>query len=418
MSFEKRPLLKTGILLVAFLVTLELILRVLGFSFSTYQEWKNFGNDPRPVLVTLGESTTADSPETSSWPRQLEKLLEAQGTPFKVVNLAQAGTTSVTQLNHLLENFSEKPPHMIVAMMGINDNPELWPARSGLVGANSFFANLKIVKVFRWATHPQPPPVLQPDSLSYPDIYSLMTQIKEDKTAADKEIARFLSSQSPDAAARFYAYVGNLIFEQNIYKEMLSQEIAIEYLKKSIELSTFIPKVIEHTAHFWNSHNMRVQCEWMAQKLTRQPSSVNEAAVRSLVECLFPEKTLTEKIVQIYGPGMRYEETDIQYPTFEVFEKIARFMEKEKRCVIAMKYPIKPMRLYTTDLLELRSSYFYVLSNDPIFEKALREFRREYIFTDSFAGEFGHATDHGNSLIAQGVLNKINELKAANACDL
>lgn len=78
-------------------------------------------------ILCLGESTTAGllAGKAGSYPRQLEGLLNASsdGRRFAVVNEGRPAIDTSYILDHLEENLDRHEPHLVVAMIGINDGP-------------------------------------------------------------------------------------------------------------------------------------------------------------------------------------------------------------------------------------------------------------------------------------------------------
>lgn len=109
------------------LILLELGLRSIGALLQHLQERRNqtalrAKRDIR--ILCLGESTTADfQPFFPSYPRQLERLLNSSslGLRFSVINKGRVATRTSFIAENLPEYLRQYKPHIIIAMMGIND---------------------------------------------------------------------------------------------------------------------------------------------------------------------------------------------------------------------------------------------------------------------------------------------------------
>ncbi|TBR18665.1 hypothetical protein EPO66_01295, partial [bacterium] len=129
-SFKQRiGLIILGIIL--FTVIVEVILRIAGFVYLFSQECRNQlsynrFNPKQYRILCLGESTTACEGETS-YPRQLEAILNRKiaGLEFSVINKGAPGTDTSGILGELEDNLKKYKPHMVITMMGINDNDNL-----------------------------------------------------------------------------------------------------------------------------------------------------------------------------------------------------------------------------------------------------------------------------------------------------
>jgi acyl-CoA thioesterase-1 len=78
--------------------------------------------DPRPLLVCFGDSLTAGygTDAGESYPDQLQKLLDAQGYKYRVVNSGISGNTSKDGLDRI-ERVMAKHPQVVVVEFGGND---------------------------------------------------------------------------------------------------------------------------------------------------------------------------------------------------------------------------------------------------------------------------------------------------------
>ena len=76
-----------------------------------------------------------------------------------------------------------------------------------------------------------------------------------------------------------------------------------------------------------------------------------------------------------------------------------------------MQYPtrsIKPLQ----EFLKNESYYDKIIfvSNEDNFKKAIMDKSFGEIFVDRFAGDFGHCTDFGNTMIAENVVKSLEKL--------
>ncbi len=90
------------------------------------------------------------------------------------------------------------------------------------------------------------------------------------------------------------------------------------------------------------------------------------------------------------------------------YTRIVDHLRGERIQVIAMQYPTLPLASLR-NLLGNRSDVRY-LENRAAFELELQSRGYEALFTDRFAGSFGHMTDLGNSLVAARAASAIDEI--------
>jgi acyl-CoA thioesterase I len=76
--------------------------------------------DPRPVILAIGESTTAGFgvPADRSYPAQLQHLLDAQGYDYRVVNHGRSGSTTAMALSGLDRGMALFPRIVLIALGG------------------------------------------------------------------------------------------------------------------------------------------------------------------------------------------------------------------------------------------------------------------------------------------------------------
>jgi acyl-CoA thioesterase-1 len=76
--------------------------------------------DPRPVILAVGESTTAGYgvPADQSYPAQLQQLLDAQGFAYRVVNHGRSGSTVAMALAGLDRGLRLQPAIVLIAIGG------------------------------------------------------------------------------------------------------------------------------------------------------------------------------------------------------------------------------------------------------------------------------------------------------------
>lgn len=76
--------------------------------------------DPRPVILAVGESTTAGYGVSAdqSYPAQLQRLLDEQGFAYRVVNHGRSGSTVAMALAGLDRGLRLQPAIVLIAMGG------------------------------------------------------------------------------------------------------------------------------------------------------------------------------------------------------------------------------------------------------------------------------------------------------------
>ena len=103
------------------LLLLEFGLRVVGWTISSYQQYKNnkvLRNKSQYTIMCLGESTTA-----GQYPIQLQQILNKKyPNKFSVIDCGIAGTNLETILDLLDGNMNKYNPDISICMMGVGNN--------------------------------------------------------------------------------------------------------------------------------------------------------------------------------------------------------------------------------------------------------------------------------------------------------
>jgi hypothetical protein len=90
-----------------------------------------------------------------------------------------------------------------------------------------------------------------------------------------------------------------------------------------------------------------------------------------------------------------------------IVEQISKFGSK----IIVMQYPLREVQPLKELLLDYNINF---VSNVEPFKSQLKKVKSEELFTDQFAGDFGHATKLGNKFISENVFKKIIELEKSS----
>ncbi|NQY99206.1 MAG: hypothetical protein HRT45_00885 [Bdellovibrionales bacterium] len=97
--------------------------------------------------------------------------------------------------------------------------------------------------------------------------------------------------------------------------------------------------------------------------------------------------------------------------TSENFKRLSAALKLAKICHVAMAYPTQSadhLRDYFYDRSDLMPEA--VVSQKLPFEAALQDYSKEDIFVDLFAGDFGHTTKLGHSIIKDQVVSALSKL--------
>lgn len=132
--------------LIGFLILLELLLQLAGLFLATLRD-----KETKPgakVIVCIGDSNTYGLyvKAEEAYPAQLEKLIQADGKNYQVINLGAPGQNSSEILRDLPGIFKKYHPSALVVMVGVNNRWNVAGQEQSLF--EKFFYNLKLYKLF------------------------------------------------------------------------------------------------------------------------------------------------------------------------------------------------------------------------------------------------------------------------------
>jgi tetratricopeptide (TPR) repeat protein len=174
-----------------------------------------------------------------------------------------------------------------------------------------------------------------------------------------------------------------------------------------------------------NTDNLEFFYEWgfalledkkysQAQNAFEQALKLNKSDVRGvndrinerLLECYQAQNQTsqaTELKNQMQKQAGRYNPA-----TQKNYRALAQILAKRGIGLVAVQYPHRPLA-GLEDILSSQTGIIFV-DNQEIFQKEIEKVGYDQVFTDRFAGDFGHCTPKGNRLLAQHVAEAILNL--------
>lgn len=444
------------------LLILEAVLRLGGWVFLSLQEGKNRQNlsvNGEYRILCLGESTTALGGD-NSYPRQLERILNSRQNKikFKVINKGVPSTTTDQILSRVGNYFTEYQPQMVVAMMGINDpqNRAQWTWRDKMSRyskafklfdmiarhwdakqkeVSQDFVEKQIAKLESQAV--QNPSLRVAAELGKANLYRSANLPQKEKEALDKVLA--LDAENSQA----WFLLGIHYDREAEYQKALEAYRKAD-LKAGPE-SKF--KILERMAEchkFLGDENAAVQIYLGILKQWPRHPEANGALADILMGeekyqeaigyflrqvTVDPQKAdIFDKLAHCYrkiGQPQKAEEILKQRnqdgavgvgkaqglgdaynsATKENYLKLVKMSGQHQALVLAVQYPRRPIAPLKTMLSSVSGVVF--VDNQKVFTDALAEHKYDEIFTDRFAGDFGHCTPQGNALLAGNIADHI-----------
>lgn len=472
---------------------LEITLRAGGWIFIVRQKSLNradFSQKEFRVLC-IGESTTALGGE-NSYPEQLEKLLNerAPEISFRVINAGMVAKTSqdiLAVLSHYLDKYK---PHLVIAMIGINDKKDLSDnAPAWKMGIERLFESFRIYQLFEnvrerirvtWnksekdsvaqsgLTNARLNPVDQymqilimyakgedafrqlEDRLKKPItpekevmVKDLLQGLKKRQGWLLVELARQVREQG-EAEKEIEFLQKALVYDPDnygahvelgrSYKRQQKCAEAVPFLEKAVKLKPGTALASMELAGCYDLLGMKEKAAETYRLVLERAKSDTSLVDGDIAEWFFDhdlggdaEKAFEEALREnpddqsLYQSAAEYYEragnvvkaqtfagkagvlrnqSEFYAPmTVDHYNEIVDILAARHIPVICMQYPLR-------DIEPLKKIFWkdypiIFVENKKNFEAALEKIDYYKLFSDSFAGDFGHCTKKGNALIAQ-----------------
>lgn len=440
------------------LAAAELLLAFAGKAYFFLQA--RGGREDAFRIVALGESTTqggAGVRKDWAYPGQLEiALLKQCKRPVSVTNLGVAGTQT-WQIRGLLPSQLKKyRPHLVTAMMGINDYAEgkaLRPFRERSWISRAM-RGTHLFKVGEWATEvlagrgakegsrlaPADSPetiVIKMEAGLELDNWDFSRRVSEPLLrAGDFEAAQALLQRvirawpnhtfarlamadlyqvlknDPASATPYFEASAVLVPEGRQWTPFIRLRLAEWYLKIGAK------KKFHQTVDQVFSRPQESSLDYLrvADIYLREREFSRARALLEKAKPLFPRSKRIPLLLETIGAleaGKARPELEalgkvgssaiITGFTAENYREIVERALDHGSAFLAIQYPMldaAPLREMLHDL-SARDSRLKVLSNETIFKDAVKAQGYEAVFSDHFGGDFGHTTQAGNVLLGE-----------------
>ena len=429
------------------LVVLECGLRLAGWTISSYQQYKNnkaLRNKAQYTIMCLGESTTA-----GQYPIQLQQILDKKyPNKFSIIDCGIPGTNLESILNLLDNNINKYKFDISICMMGINnDLAEFTKTNNTEFYKKYKNINLKIYKLFiLLKLHLKN--FLSKNIIFAQKIYNEKNLSVEDalilrKTGKFKEAEKVLKNileTNPNNEIAFLElsklYSGflmektlaynmavtglkkNFNYEKEFYYEIIFE---MDLLNKNFDsLKYYIKKVIDEDIVVFSSGLKYSIYGYIKNYITEEQRKkiLNEMISNSNNDMDYGLLAIEAIKEKDYQKSKKYfdkaEEIRLNFPnrnTYKLYKFIIKKLLDNNIKVICMQYPVRSI-LPLQQQLKNESYYdkLTFISNEENFKYALMNHNYDKIFQDRFAGDFGHCTDLGNTLIAENVVKTLENI--------
>jgi hypothetical protein len=407
---------------------LECGLRLAGATVYNPQDLKNNENRKANAslrVLTLGESTTADWQEAKgavAWPRQLEDKLREKGIDARVFNVARVAVSTFTLKHELRENIEKFRPHLVISMMGVNDHPNIlikWP------DDGSFWRNLRVVKLFFtfFGRSKIFPSSFQLNRNSELVEYWRLGQRREFFDLLEIQLAKLTNEIEK---ARYLAWLAREIRPRQTRDWSVYQDY-INLLQRSLGYHFAVEAVTYQLANALFQFPKRPEavssCLELGQSVVEHEIELPEHVVNAFLGCAAksPNPEKWQSVLAKMGQSVTIGQPP-QNPTAVNYRDIASVLRGYGVPFFAMQYPLTSIEGIKNHFrLEPESDEIFepytgirFLENDDNFSQALSQYGWDALFIDAFAGDFGHTTHLGHTLIAETALQAVIEYLEAH----
>jgi lysophospholipase L1-like esterase len=455
--------LRLALVVCATVIALALLeggMRVAGSTMRWAQHARNeraLGRKHEVRVLCLGESTTAGVGDHGRYPDMLEEMLNAQplGVRFAVVNQGRIGATTNEIIAGLEDDLETFAPDVVAVMMGINDGGKTQAWGEVIApGAQRWYGTLRLYKLYRLmraalAQRISPPEALEVATRS-PTFVPTPEHVPEALRDAEQLIDRQeharaeamlndLLREDPDLA-KGYVELARLYRETHRAEEAhrlllrgadtiaapsvgLSAALGRAYFERgdiddAIRTYRLIIDSLVDPADVWDQTYYRValadmyeanhqleQAERTPIEIVEQIDPWNDIAYRYLIE-LYERQRNAQRVAECRAAQERIRNEQVSPVTRQNFLILQQAVRARGIPLVAVQYPGRALETLGR-LLDWDTHVVFV---DNAFFKQLEQANGyDALYTDRFAGDFGHLTEAGNRALARSVAQAIVE---------
>ena len=423
------------------LVVLESILRFVGWTISSYQCYKNdktLKNKSKYRIMCLGESTTA-----GQYPIQLQKILDKKyPNKFSVIDCGIPGTTLEYILDSLDNNIDKYKPDIAICMMGgifiINFNE-----KNKINTRKKFIYKLKFMKMLTLCIR-----YLKLGARANLFVYdesednneNIVKLIARKQYEEAEKILKKILEKEPDNQNAFVDLM--LLYSDLLGEQQIGYNMALEGLRRNFDVNRGAYYMLVFRDCFRNNEIDKLK--YYIEKLINEDISVFSTDLKYFIYrriMYYINDQQKDKIINTiskkniddttygflainaieqknYKKAQEYfdkaEEIRLNFPNTKIYNLYKLIIKKlidNNIKVICMQYPVRsidPLRKQLENELYYKDLVF--VSNERLFKEALMKNDYRKIFTDQFAGDFGHNSDVCNEMIAKNVVNTLEKI--------
>jgi tetratricopeptide (TPR) repeat protein len=465
----KRKLIALLLGVFTMVMMMEIVLNLIGIAVVQLQQHVNKIRVPHAAtyrILCLGDSTTY-----MQYPVSLKKLLlkRYSSATFSVIDKSMPCANSSYLDAIVRESIADYQPHLIIIMTGNNDRingidnyfrsapssywgwfKERWHSPFKISKLITLVRQEFLIAVHWSAIRTQAPPISPrrgwvPHAAARIHLtdaqiarYKILMEKGRRYFAADKliqaqQIFEKASSVWPNQMDPYY-YLVNIMIRQS----RAGQAECV--IKKLITTLPDAPSALSFAAWFYlnNTTDRDAVIRYASQAIACDPTYFepyellialyrrigHHDKIASVLEKAYGEIGLNERLLgalavqrweqKKYAAAEDYFHLAAEYRAHttdasairSLFETTIREARPRKITVVAMQYPMRSINDLSAILGHLSKDVVFI-DNEHIFKSALKKEVFSAYFVDQFAGDFGHCTDKGNSLIAENIIHTL-----------
>ncbi|MDP2924689.1 MAG: tetratricopeptide repeat protein [Candidatus Omnitrophota bacterium] len=448
---DRALLITAGIL--ASLLLLEICLRLAGFTFLSFQEYKNkevIRRNNGYRILCVGDSLTALGGK-NSYPAYLQEMLNQNMPDFKcsVINKGWIGGTSHEIVSKLSRHIELYKPNMMIVMMGINDRKEQILHRDD-GRFRALMKSLRLYKLFKTVKSRFRDRVIIAPRQEEGSDSEAFYEAKIEKNPNDISsyfalsgfYARYERFEEAEQVLKEIAetYPDNIKAWLSLawfYSERERFQEAEDVFRKSIEVHPLRAELYIHMAAFYKEQSRFGEANEILKKAREIDKDISLTYIHLVsfdkdykrlesAEVLFKNRILSQPLNdRLYGGlALCYEymgqykkadeyyrkANDIRISCYNAvarrsYQELADIAIKKRVKLIYVQYPMRSLDLLLKMFIDTDGIIF--VDNEAVFRQLVRQRGYDEYFIDTFGGDFGHCTAKGNQLLAGNIAKSI-----------
>jgi tetratricopeptide (TPR) repeat protein len=354
-------------------------------------------------ILCFGESTTRGFGKTAPYPTILEEELSKRdfGVSFSVHNAGFTSWSTDRLVRALPELLEEVDPHMVIVMMGINDQFYFSDAeRLGipmdvqLVLLKSRFYKLLRLIGFNLSAR------IGESRSDWRSVLHPTGEFVEFKRAFWIAHRKWLQRrlEDPDRVFRQFIQAARRAAEPRIPEARGAIDVPAEYLRPYYNV------YLDLAEFYLESGAAEKAIELYREAITAHPDVEFFYRGLSGVYEKIGERDLSEEYREL-SEELAFER--LLAVTRDSYRRLHEILQRRGVEFVAMQYPLRSLRQLKF-LLDDAEDPIYV-DNERLFREAIEKSSYDELFIDRFAGDVGHCSDRGNRLIVGNLIATVFE---------